>query len=82
MQKRGSGIQAVRRFVQNALRRSQLGRCIMLETIVVVLGVGLLGTIVVGGLLTVIVGFGSALAESVQLHADHPHNSGRISLSH
>lgn len=54
----------------------------MLETIVMVLAVGLLGTILVGGLLTVIVGFGSALAESVQLHAGHPRDSGRISLSH
>lgn len=54
----------------------------MLETIAMVLGLGLLGTIVAGGLLTVIVGFGSAIAESVQLHADHPRHSGRISLSH
>jgi hypothetical protein len=55
---------------------------IMLETIAVVLSVGLLGTIVAGGLLTVIVGFGSALSESVQKHADHPGSSGRFSLSH
>ena len=54
----------------------------MLETIAMVLGLGLLGTILAGGLFTVIVGFGSALSDSVQLHADHPRHSGRISLSH
>jgi len=54
----------------------------MLETVVMVLAVGLLGTILVGGLVTVMVGFGAALSESVQIHADHPRHSGRIPLSH
>ena len=51
-----------------------------METIAMILGLGVLGIILAGGLYTVVAGISSAVAES--MHTAHEGHTGRISFNH
>ena len=51
-----------------------------METVAMILGIGVLAVIVAGGLFTVVVGISSAIAESA--HTAHEGHAGSISFNH
>lgn len=54
----------------------------MLETVVAILAVGLLLVVLAGGLFTVIVGLGSAIADSLRTRLAHGGHPGQAAHTH